>query len=237
MDAASASSQEVGRSAQPLSRQLAWFAGGAAASFLVPFVFSGLLELQHDVYLGIYFAFVAGLLTAYLRRAPDNVADVVRRNWRWGLAAGIVVGIPVVRNVFTETGTAHPDGIYFAFELLWRGAVYGAVDAVLLTVFPCLLVYHALGGPLRTWGRRVVYFVGSLILVLTITAVYHLGFEQYREDGIGEPEIGNSLMSLPMLLTSNPIGSVLDHGAMHLAAVIHEYEGDTRLPPETEVED
>jgi hypothetical protein len=222
---------------EPASRQLTWFAGGALASFLVPFVFSDLLDLQHDVYLGVYFAFVAGLLIAYLRRTPDDVTDVVRRNWKWGLVAGILVGIPIVRNVFTETETAHPDGIYFVFELVWRGAIYGAVDAILLTVFPCLLVYHALGGPLRTWGRRVIYFFASLALVLTITAVYHLGFEHYRKDGVGDPEIGNSLMSMPMLLTSNPIGSVLDHSAMHVAAVVHEYEGETRLPPETEVND
>jgi hypothetical protein len=237
MEVGSAGSQEIDHPARPWARQLGWFAGGGAASFLVPFVFSGLLELQHDVYLGLYFAFVAGLLTAYLRQTGDDIAEVIRRNWKWGLLAGIVVGVPVVRNVFTETETAHPDGMFFVFELVWRGAVYGAVDAILLTVFPCLIVYHALGGPLRTWGRRTIYFFGSLLLVLTITAVYHLGFEHYRDDGVGEPEIGNSLMSLPMLLTTNPIGSVLDHSAMHVAAVVHEYEGETRLPPKTEVDD
>jgi hypothetical protein len=49
-------------------------------------------------------------------------------------------------------------------------------------------------------------------------------------------ETGNVLMSMPMLLTANPYGSVADHSAMHIAAVIHEYEGDTRLPPQTEAE-
>ena len=42
-------------------------------------------------------------------------------------------------------------------------------------------------------------------------------------------------MSVPMLLTANPIGSVVDHSAMHVAAVVHEYEGDIRLPPQTNV--
>jgi hypothetical protein len=49
-------------------------------------------------------------------------------------------------------------------------------------------------------------------------------------------ETDNVLMSMPMLLTANPYGSVADHSAMHIAAVIHEYEGDTRLPPQTEAE-
>ena len=219
------------------TEQLAWFALGATAAFLVPFVLSSVLELQHDVYLGFYFAFVTGLLTAYLSRSRIELSEVIRRNWKWGLLAGVVVGVPVVRNVFTDPETARPDGAYFVFELVWRGAVYGAVDAILLTVFPCLLVYQALGGPLRTWRRRVTYFLASLALVLTITATYHLGYEHYRDEGLGDPELGNTLMSLPMLLTANPIGSVLDHSAMHVAAVIHEYEGKTRLPPQADKEE
>jgi hypothetical protein len=108
------------------------------------------------------------------------------------------------------------------------------MDAVLLTVFPCLVVYKAIGGPLRTWGKRAGYFAASLALVVTITATYHLGYDHYRAEGVGAPETGNTLMSVPMLLTANPIGSVVDHSAMHVAAVIHEYEDDTRLPPQTD---
>jgi len=216
--------------------QLRWFAAGAGVAFLVPFVFSSVLDLHHDVYLAIYFAFVITLMTLYVRRNAVDVRATLRRNWRWGLAAGVVFGVPVVSNVFTETETARPDGIYFAFELLWRGATYGALDGVLLTVFPCLIVYQALGGPLATWRKRIAYFAASLALVMTITATYHLGYDRFRDDGVGAPETGNVLMSMPMLLTANPIGSVADHSAMHVAAVIHEYEGDTRLPPQTDAD-
>ena len=69
--------------------------------------------------------------------------------------------------------------------------------------------------------------------MITITAVYHLGYSQYREDGIGAPETGNTIISMPMLLTTNPIGSVVDHAAMHISAVAHNYETEVRLPPPT----
>jgi hypothetical protein len=108
------------------------------------------------------------------------------------------------------------------------------VDALLLTVLPCLVVYRALGGHLATWGRRIAYFAASLVLIMTITAVYHLGFAQYRQDGVGTPEIGNTIISMPMLLSTNPIGSVADHMAMHITAVTHTYETDVRLLPPTE---
>ena len=216
--------------------QLRWFAVGAVAAFFVPFVFSSVLELQHDLYLGVYFAFVIGLVGAYVRSNEIDVRVVVKRNWRWGVLLGVVVGVALVRNVFSETETARPDGIYFAFEVVWRGLTYGAVDALLLTVFPCLVVYQALGGSLGSWRKRIAYFAASLALVVSITASYHLGYDQYRESGVRAPETGNVLISMPMLLTANPIGSVADHAAMHVAAVIHEYEDDTRLPPQTDAD-
>ena len=53
---------------------------------------------------------------------------------------------------------------------------------------------------------------------MTITAAYHLGYDHYRDDGVSEPETGNVIMSMPMLLTANPLGSVIDHSGMHVAA-------------------
>ena len=40
-------------------------------------------------------------------------------------------------------------------------------------------------------------------------------------------------MTVPAAATTNPIGSLVVHPAMHVAAVIHEFEGDTYLPPTT----
>ena len=138
-----------------------------------------------------------------------------------------------MRNVLSEVATPRPDGAYFVCELIWRGGIYGAIDALLLTVVPCLIVYRSLGSRLATWPRRMAYFGASLALVMTMTAVYHLGYSQYRDDGIGAPETGNMIISLPMLLSTNPIGSVVDHAAMHISAVAHSYETEVRLPPPT----
>jgi hypothetical protein len=141
------------------------------------------------------------------------------------------MGVALVRNVFSDKVTPHPHGAYYAFELVWRGEIYGAVDALLLTVLPCLVAYRALGGPLNTWRRRIAYLAASLALIVSITATYHLGFTQYRHDGISQPETGNVLISAPMLLSTSPIGSIADHMAMHISAVSHTYETTVRLPP------
>lgn len=213
--------------------QLRWFAAAAVVGFAVPLIGSSILGLQHDLYLAVYFVAVGALAWAYARSTRLDVRAVVTRNWKLGVALGVVVGILLVRNVLSEHATPHPSGAYFWFELLWRGGVYGAVDALLLTVLPCLVVYRSLGGPLRSWLRRLEYVGASLALVVTLTAVYHLGYTQYRQDGVRAPETGNVIISLPMLLSANPIGSVADHMAMHISAVTHEYNTEVRLPPAT----
>ena len=222
--------------AESWSVQLGWFATACAVGFAVPWLGSSVLGLQHDVYLGIYFAAVLGLFWAYATETGLDVRAALARHWKLGLVLGVVLGFALVRNVLSAHATPHPHGAYFAFELIWRGGIYGAVDALLLTVLPCLIVLRALGGRLATWRRRGAYFAASLALVLTITAVYHLGYTQYRQDGIGSPETGNTLISMPMLLSTNPIGSIADHAAMHISAVAHTYETNVRLPPATKAD-
>lgn len=219
-----------------VSTQLRWFIGAAAIAFAVPFVGTSLLDLHHDLYLLVYIASVLALIAAYVRRTHVDVGRVVRRNLPASLIIGLVLVVPLIRNVLSEDVTARPDGLYFVFELVLRGGLYGAVDALLLTALPCMIVLSCLGGNLESWRRKGTYFVASIALIMAITATYHLGYEQFREDGVRGPETGNVLMSLPTLLTANPVGSVIDHSAMHIAAVTHEYETDLRLPPQTDVE-
>jgi hypothetical protein len=213
--------------------QLGWAAAAAVVGFSVPFLGSSVLGLQHDVYLGIYFIAVIALCSAYAIGTGLDLRATFARHWKLGALLGLVVGAALVRNVLSEDATARPHGAYYVFELIWRGGVYGAVDALLLTVLPCLVVYRSLGERLGTWRRRVGYFAASLALVMTITAIYHLGYAQYRDDGVRQPETGNAIISLPMLLTTNPIGSIADHAAMHISAVAHSYETEVRLPPAT----
>jgi hypothetical protein len=224
-----------GARSESWATQLRWFAAAASVSFAVPFIGSSVLGLQHDVYLAIYFVVVLAGFALYAFATGLEVGASVRRQWKLGVVLGVVVGFLLVRNVLSADATPRPHGVYYVFELIWRGGIYGAVDALLLTVLPCLVAYRALGGRLATWSRRIAYFAASLALVMTITAIYHLGFAQYRHDGVRAPETGNTLISIPMLLSTNPIGSIADHMAMHISAVAHTYETDVRLPPPTKV--
>lgn len=151
----------------------------AVVGFAVPYLGSSVLDRHHDLYLAIYFASVLPLCAAYVNSTGlDLRTTTLTRHWKLNSLLGLVFGIALVRNVFSEDAAPRPDGAHFIFELIWRGGIYGAIDALLLTVLSCLIVYRSLGGRLATWRRRLAYFGASPALVMTITAVYHLGYSQ-----------------------------------------------------------
>jgi hypothetical protein len=216
--------------------QLIWYVAGAALAFAVPYVFSDVLDLQHDLYLLAYFATMGAFLATYVRATHADVVGLLRRGWKLSLAVGVFAAAFTVFSVLGKDATPRPDGAYFGFELLWRGAAYGAVDAIVLTAFPVLVAYGLLGGAVNGWTKRVGFAALALVLMWTITATYHLGYEQYREDGLTNPEIGNTVLSVPALVSVNPVGSVIAHATMHVTAVTHAYETDIFLPPQTDAE-
>ncbi len=193
-----------------------------------------MLDIHHDLYYGVYFVVALAFLAAYVRATGLDVAAMFRENWRWSLALGLPVAAFVVANVLSRDSTPGPGGAYAVFEAGWRGLVYGIVDALLLTAFPAAVSFSLLSGRVAGFGRRAVFAAVMLPMVIVITGAYHLGYEQFREDGIRGPETGNTIISVPALLTANPLGSVVAHAAMHVAADLHSYETDTFLPPQTD---
>lgn len=224
----------VSRAVPQAVRQLVWFALVSAVAFLVPYLGVSVLDLQHDVFYLVYFAVTIALLTGYVRVEQVDVAAVFRRRRLWSLGLGVVLAVFLIVNVVnTEEATARPHGAYFAFELLWRGVGYGLIDTLLLTVFPCLVAYQLLHGRVGGLKGKLRLTALMLPLVILVTATYHLGYPQYRHDGLGRPETGNILISIPAFATANPVGSIVAHVSQHVAAVTHAYESRIFVPPVT----
>jgi hypothetical protein len=227
--------QPVVRAVPGAVRQLIWFAGVCCVAFLVPYVGVSVLDLHHDVFYLGYFAVTIALIGTYVRIEHVDVGEVVSMRWRWSLGLGIVTAGFLVFNVFqTEDATTRPSGLYFLFELLWRGVGYGLVDTLLLTAFPCFVAYQLLHGCVGGLAGKLRFTALALPLVIVVTATYHLGYPQYRDDGIGRPEIGNVLISIPTFATANPVGSFAAHVSQHVAAVTHTYESEIFNPPATQ---
>lgn len=217
-------------------RDAVWFVFGSALAFAVPYLGVSVLGLQHDVYYLVYFVATLALLTSYVRVEQVDVVEVFRRHWRWSVGIGVVLaGVLVFNVVHGSDATARPHGAYFVFELVWRGAGYGIIDALLLTAFPGIVAYRILHGHIDGITGRLRYIALALPLIIIITATYHWGYPQIRQDGLTRPETGNTLISIPMLATANPAGSVIAHASMHITAVTHAYETRDYVPPVTSV--
>jgi hypothetical protein len=222
----------VARPVPATARQLAWFALVSMVAFLVPYLGVSVLDLQHDLFYLLYFAVTIALVGAYIRLERVAVRQVLGRRGLWSLCIGAVVAVFLVVNVFrTEDATARPHGAYFVFELLWRGVGYGLVDTLLLTVVPFLVASTLLHGHVGGLKGKLRFTALALPLVVVVTATYHLGYPQYREDGLSRPETGNVLISIPTFATANPAGSFVAHVSQHVAAVTHDYESRIFLPP------
>ena len=216
------------------AQHLRWLAIGLVLGFAVPFVFADRLDLPRDVYYGIYAAFVITFVALWARATDQQVGAMLRRRWPLAVTLGVVfAGVLAVVVVRTDAATARPEGLDLVWALAWRGVMYGAMDALLLSVFPILAVFAATAGSrFRThMVGKVAVVAAAMLASLVMTATYHAGYSDFRSDKVVKPLIGDVMWSVPTLVTLNPIGSVITHVGLHVTAVLHNHDTDTFLPP------
>jgi hypothetical protein len=214
--------------------QARWLAAGLALAFGVPFVFVDLAGLQRDLYYAVYVASVFTFVGLWARRTQQPVRAFLTRRWPWAVSLGVGAGALLTFIVLKEPATSHPHGLTFAGAILWRGVVYGAADGLLLSAFPILAVFALFASkPLRERSKQAVAGIGALALVVSLlfTAVYHVGYPDFRGGKVARPLTGDVMWSVPTLVTLSPIGTPIAHVATHVTAVVHSYDTDVFLPP------
>ena len=215
---------------------IGWLAGGCALTFGVSWLGTTVLGLQHDLYYLIYFTFALGYLGWFATKSDIAWGVVLRRNVWWSLGVGALVAFAVARQIMGGDGTPHPGGGFYGFELVWRGVVYGAVDALILFVFPAVVAYLVLRGNRKGLGRKAAFAGLVLLFSLVVSTTYHLGYSSYRGSELSKPLIGTVMADVPAMLTGNPAGAIVAHVTAHTTAVGHQYYGgdgtNRSLPPE-----
>ena len=85
-------------------QNLAWFVGGLAFAFLVPFAFADTLDLPRDVFYGIYVASVLAFFLLWAKATGQALGPMVRRRWMLAVGLGLVLIFSVTRVVFVPFG-------------------------------------------------------------------------------------------------------------------------------------
>ena len=217
-----------------VTSQWAWLGIGLVLAFAVPFLLADVLEVDRDLFYGLYALAVAGLFWLWSRSTGYDLVGAMRRRWLGAVVLGLAsAGILTVMVLRTEHATARPAGVDLVGAVLWRGIVYGATDGFLLSVFPILVVFAAFTGTRlnRRFPGKVVIGIVALAASLAMTAVYHAGYSDFRSSKVRKPLTGDVVWSAPTLVTLNPIGSPIAHVGLHVSAVLHSYETNTFLPP------
>jgi hypothetical protein len=184
-----------------------WLAGGALLFFLVPLLGTDILALQPDMYYLIYFTTAVAWFAVFVNAYAAALRDLWRHNLGLSLAVGAVAGGALVAQVLSQAGTDHPDGWRFGFEILWRGLVYGSVDALTLFVFPASVAYLQMHGNREGAGRKAGFAGLALLLSLVVSTSYHLGYPEYRDTDLRSPLMGTIVANVPTALTGNPLGA------------------------------
>lgn len=217
----------------PWYGELAWVGAAAVVGFATTAILAGWLELSRGWLVGGHVAVVSVLTTAYVHWSGIALASLARTHWRWGAVAGVVGGVALVLAVQRETGAPRPEGARLAWDLFWLGLVYGIADALLLNVLPVVATFRAAArlGWTGDWPRRIGVAALAIAASMVVTAAYHLGYPEFQGADVRDPLIGNTIASLSYVVANNPLGAIVSHIAMHVAAVLEGAEGTTQLPP------
>jgi hypothetical protein len=213
---------------------LKWIVFGVLAGFGASFIFGDLITLPLDLYYLIYFGIVISFLIVYTKKTQLNPREWFSRRLVWGILFGLIFGALMVQNVLSRPATEKFTGPYLAWLIFWRGLVYGAIDGLLLSAFPWIVTWRAFDVEKKPLGKKIAYGLLAWLFILVLTTAYHLGYPDFRSKKIIQPNIGNTIISIPTLVTANPIGSPIAHAIMHMTAIIHSPKTELFLPPHRE---
>lgn len=212
---------------------LAWVAAASVLGFVISAVFAGWLQLARHRFLAPYVLLTLAFLYGFFTWNRIDLIALLIDNWIWGVGLGVLVSLFLIRTVRSQPISRETEGTGLIFDLAWSGVVYGLIDALFLNVMPVVAIW--VGGSQFAWANTLLGKVGlgfaGLLASLLVTLCYHLGYPEFRNPRVGLVLVGNSLITLAYLLSGNPLGSIISHTAMHIAAVLQGPETTIQLPP------
>jgi len=137
----------------------------------------------------------------------------------------------MAKNVLSRPPTEKFTGLCLVWLIFWGGLIYGAIDGLLLSVFPWIVTWRAFDAEKKPLRSKTVSTLLAWLFILIASSAYHGGYSDFRSKKIIQANIGNTIISVPTLVSANPIGTPAVHMALHVMAVIHSPKTELFLPP------
>jgi hypothetical protein len=213
------------------SHAAVWVLTVGIAGLITSALFSSVLHLSRNTFVAAHALVTLVLVKSYVAFTHTDPAAEARRRWRRGLVTGLVLGMVLVRGVTMQPSSTVASGGGLVTGIVWFGLIYGMVDAVLLSVIPVHAFTESASDGRAGAGRKALRAAWAMAASLLVTALYHLGFAEFRGPALLQPLIGNAIVTAGYLASRNPLTPIASHVIMHVAAVVHGMESTTQLPP------
>ncbi|HPM01585.1 MAG TPA: hypothetical protein PK816_05445 [Candidatus Cloacimonadota bacterium] len=210
-----------------------WLIGASVIGFGMSAIFSGWLKLSRRIFLIPYIAASGLVLFLFLNNNPIVSNEFWFHNWDWGLAASIIAGAFLIKNVLSQPYSRTEKGMSLYLDLVWFGLAYGIIDGLFLNVLPVVAVLNIFSDSNLSGNIPGQILIGFLALMasLIVTLFYHLGYPEFRNKSVILVLLGNTIITLTFIISGNPLSAVLTHTVMHMAAVFRGPETTIQLPP------
>lgn len=211
-----------------MSPRLRWPAVAAAAAFATSAVGTSLLHLSRPLFVAVWTTVVTMTIIVWVMSEGWDPMVQVRRRWVSGLVVGGMAGGALAVALTRSPGSVSGGG---AGTVVWLGVVYGAVDAIMLSIVPVLSVYGARPGDDLGHSSRIRMAGLALAASIVIAAAWHLGFAEFRSAALMKPLLANLVVTMAYLLSGSPLAPIVAHVILHAAAVLHGSGAGGPLPP------
>jgi hypothetical protein len=204
----------------------------AAYAYLVSYAGSTVLGLTRPGFVLLHVIASGAFVLIYFKWSGASWVETPRILMR-GVAAGLTAAALLTSLLVIGSDAVDATSLEdLALGLLGLGVAYGGVDALLLTVAPMDAVRSTAraseaAGP----RRRLATAALALSASAAVTALYHLGFKEFRGPTLALPLVGNTVVSLAYVLSASRAAPLIAHVGLHVAGVLLATGAGGPLPP------
>jgi hypothetical protein len=199
-------------------KHLLWIPPNAVLVFCLPYLLVKLLGLSNDAYyIWLYIVSIA-FVALYARLSKFHWGASLKSGWALGTILGVFIGLAFL-SLASMSRPAIESSFFSAaiLPILWRGLLYGLVSAVLISVFPFIVVWRSLSGTnpgaIRKFGVTLV----AIISIALMSSLYNLGLSDLKKSNLTN-QIGKSMIaSIPTIISGSPLAAPISNVLLQMS--------------------
>jgi hypothetical protein len=189
-------------------KHIIWIPIDAVLVFGVPFLFMNLLKITAEAYY-IWLSILSAVFVFYYARVTKLKWTLsLKPGWALGTIMGVFFGLAFLS--FASMAKPSIELSFFSAAMLpylWRGLLYGLASAVLISVFPFIVIWRALAGVNPGTIRKVGVTSAAVFFIALISFLYNLGKSDFNRNTLRDQVEKSVIASIPTLVSGNPLAA------------------------------